>query len=163
MLCYPHRHHNTRTTRAIHLNGESTQTFATRVRNTIMPPALPGFDAVRPREETTMGTSVVADASGEEDEAPQHFGTVEVSPPPGGKKPKCRKNNAPGISNVVLSARLIGGVGRRKPLNHHCRPAAPRNEIRSLRSDDSERVDMEPSQNFATTVSKDAAVHGKLP
>ena len=126
-----------------------------------MPPAQPGFDAVRPREETTRGTFVVADASGEEDEAPQHFGTVEVSPPPGGKKPKCRKNNAPGSSNVVLSTRLIGGVGRRKPLNHHSRPAASRNEVRSWRSDDSERVDMEPSQKIATSVSKGAAVHSE--
>ena len=86
---------------------------------------------------------------------------VEVSPPPVGTKPKCRTNNAPGSSNVVLSTRLIGGVGRRKPLNHHCRPAASRNEIRSWRSDACERVDTEPSQKIATTVSQDAAVHSE--
>ena len=104
-------------------------------------------------------TSVAAAAaSGAED---AHLGTVEVSPPPGGNKPKCRENNAPGSSNGALNTPLIGGVGRRKPPNHHCRPAASRNETLSWRSDASERVDMEPSQKFPTTVSKGATAHSE--
>ena len=113
----------------------------------------------RPREETTRGSYVVAAASGEQDEAPQHFGTPWVSPPAGGNKPRCRKNHAPGRSNGVLITRMIGGVGRRKPPNHQCRPAASRNEKLSWRSDASETNDMEPSQKIATTMSKEATVH----
>ena len=98
---------------------------------------------------------VVASEAG----APQHFGTAAVSPPPGGNKPNCRKNNAPGGSTGDCNTHSASGVGPRKPPNHHCRPPAPAPASRTEKLSWRWVQDTGPLQKIAAGASKEAAAH----
>mgnify|MGYP002021328059 CR=1 FL=1 len=94
-----------------------------------------------------------------EDGAPQHFGTAAVSPPPGGSKPNCRKNNAPDSPTGDCNTHSASGVGPRKPPNHHCRPPAPAPASRTEKLSWRWVQDTGPLQKIAAGASKEAAAH----